>query len=123
MANLISVTASRGARITDVKAVTAIVDKYDYPEALVINIETDDDSAVPDLPLIEIYGHDCLDAYEHGSASGESKLDEFLSELSEFLAEPLIIQVVGHESCRFPLIACEIVVCKGKAVQFNGFKN
>jgi hypothetical protein len=36
--------------------------------------------------------------------------DDFLRELSAFLTEPLVVQTVGYEKCRFPLVGYQYTV-------------
>jgi hypothetical protein len=41
--------------------------------------------------------------------SGEHT-EDFLRELSPFLTEPIVVQTVGHEKCRFPLVGIQFTV-------------
>jgi len=49
-------------------------------------------------------------------------LEEFFKEVAPYLAEPLTIQAVGSEKCRFPLSACEWHILPGAGnVEINSF--
>jgi hypothetical protein len=48
--------------------------------------------------------------------------EDFLREVAPFLAEPLIVQAVGSENCRFPLAACQWLIEPGsKDIRCTGF--
>jgi len=103
MADFLGVTASSGAKIKKdkIKEVKKLMDKYDFSQALECQINNG---------IIEIWGYDwpCLSL-----KNGEDLRNcffEFLKELSPFLSEKLVIHVVGHYNCVFPLSAGEIVV-------------
>ena len=128
MANFIAVTASSGARIKDGKRkeLEAYLEKYstDSEDGELAKIEDGEE------PTLEIYGYGWFTVWEKfTNEDGEEEIDfdtektnEFSLGLAPFLAEPLVIQLVGNEKCRFPLAAWECKVHPDGRVEENGFK-
>lgn len=55
--------------------------------------------------------------------NGIDSTDEFFEGLKQFVGkQPIKIQMIGYEKCRWPLSAMEVVITK-KKVTYNGFKN
>ena len=127
MANFVATTASSGARIKK--------EKRKELEAYLEGFSTDSEDVElviedGEEPTIEIYGYGWFTVWEKvDNEEGEEevvdfdteKTDEFLLGLAPFLAEPLIIQSVGNEKCRFPLAAWEYRVHPDGKIEENGF--
>jgi hypothetical protein len=115
MANFDATTASNGAKIKDgtKEAVEAIIDKYIFNE---LTVQISD-------KYLEVYGYDWLNVGKDGEDEDDMDFaQEFLEEIAPFLAEPLIIQCVGAEKCRFPLSAMEVKVNPDGIIEWNQFK-
>lgn len=119
MANLEAVTASNGATIKQDKKVElkAYLKRYGIgDDAVTVDIEGDS---------LVLYGYGFLYVYplaDDGTDSGVDATEEFLQGLAPYLAEPLIVQVILHEKCRFPLGAWEVKVHPDGRVEYNRFK-
>ena len=118
MADFGAVTASSGAKVTDIEAVRQLLKKYDI-EGLEYKVTNDG--------YFYVYGYEYFSVYteENGYAT-----EEFLEELSTYLDEILVIQSIGGEKCRFPLSATEIIITPAhllkegnSTVEWNSFKN
>ena len=75
--------------------------------------------------FLVLYGYETLQAFPvtDGEADYDTDVtDEFLQGLAPYLAEPLVVQVISYENCRFPLGAQETKVHPDGRVEFNGFK-
>ena len=116
MADLLSVTASSGARIKEGKVgeVEKLLEKYDFSYGLKCQI---------DNGSIEIWENVWPELWlkDDGQCVTDC-LEEFLEELSPFLSENLVIHSVGHYKCVFPFSAMEIVVTPEGVKYRNGFK-
>ena len=113
-------TASNGARIKEGKEeeVKKLLDKYDFSCGLNCQIEHGS---------IEIWGEEWPNLWlkpknDEENADCTDNFEEFLEELSPFLAEDLVIHAVGAEKCIFPLSAMEIKVTPQGVVRGGGFK-
>lgn len=128
MATLQATTSSTRSRI-DPEAkeqIKAIVDEYDFWGAHdEINIDVEEDS--DRNTTINIYGYDVFDPtkpiYEDGEfiEEGDSCAEEFLKRIAPYLEEVLVIEMVGHEKARFPLLAIQWNVWPDGTVQCDSF--
>jgi hypothetical protein len=126
MANFLSVTASNGAEVKEDK----IQELKKYLSTFATNGEDGDMVQIEETPFkIYIYGYDWFQAHRYNEDSVNEEIDfdtevteEFLIGLAEFLKEPLIVQYIGHEKCRFPLAAWEYKVYPNGKLEHNGFK-
>ena len=121
MANLESVTASNGAKIKRGKkdALKKYLQKYTIDSEVVAEIKEGN--------FLVVYGYALLWAYPRVDGKDDYGDDvdvseEFLKGLAPYLAEPLIIQDISHEACRFPLRAQEAKVHPDGRVEYNSFK-
>jgi hypothetical protein len=124
MANFLGITASNGAEIK----VEKILELEKYLSTFATSGEDGDMVHIEDTPSkIYVYGYDWFQAhrYVEGSVSEEIDFDtevteEFLIGLAQFLKEPLIVQCVGHEKCRFPLSAWQYKISPDGELEQNG---
>ena len=133
MANFIATTASNGAGLKDPDAVTKILERYCFDGDLTVEIETSQSSG---QPYLSIYGFEWPEAFkvpdgeiqdefgpDFNVDSGEV-FEDFLKEVAPFLNEPLTIQAIGAEKCRFPIGACEWhVLPSATEIEVNGFRH
>jgi hypothetical protein len=133
MATFVATTASNGARVKDADAAQRVLDRYVWDggvEAVIRNDERDGTSrlcvygtdwpAVWKLPTADYWNGFELD---YDVDTGEI-FEEFLRDIAPFLAEPLTVQTVGTEHCRFPISACEWHVLPGATtIEVAGFKH
>ena len=131
MATFVATTASNGARLKDPEAVAKILDRYFWDGDVTASIETRDGQA-----QLEIYGYDWPGAWRIPDGANRDDfepdydidpgdgLEDFLKEVAPYLAEPLTIQSVGSERCRFPLAARELHIRPGETtIEVNGFNH
>ena len=116
MATFVATTSSNGAGVTDPDAVQKILERYHFDGDLEARIET---SRSDGNPYLSIWGYDWPGAFKvpDGVPPDDFEPDydvdslevfeDFLKEVAPFLAEPLTIQAIGAEKCRFPLCARE----------------
>jgi len=128
MANFEGVTASSGAAIKPEK----LEELMTYLEGFSACGE-DGDMVKIEGNTIQIYGYDWFAVYEKyeviNSDTPEEKevdydndvTDTFLEGLKPFLEEPLIVQSIGNEKCRYPLSAWEWKVNPEGEIQQGGF--
>ena len=119
MANLEAVTASNGAKIKRGKKdeLEKYLQKYYVDDGVTAHVEEGN--------ILVLYGYETLQAFPvtDGEADYDTDVtEEFLLGLAPYLAQPLIVQVISHEKCRFPLGAWEAKVHPDGRVEFNGFK-
>ncbi|MBL8796914.1 MAG: hypothetical protein JNM56_23635 [Planctomycetia bacterium] len=137
MADLISTTASNGPKVTDCEAVQRILERYHPEQDLHVGIGPDEETGAVHF---HIWGHtwprawripegavaDTFDPYESDDTydAGPEDFERLLLEIAQHLAEPLTVQAVGAERCRFPLLAGEWhVEPGGSVVQTSGFRH
>jgi hypothetical protein len=116
MATFVATTASNGPRLLDPEAARRVVERYHWDGDVTESIEHHQADAQSYLAL---YGYDWLGAWKipDGVTPEEFEPDydvdpydgfeAFLRDIATCLAEPLTVQAVGAEKCRFPLAACE----------------
>lgn len=112
MATLQTTTASNWPAIdsASVAEMEVIIDEYAFVgnwEDLTVAVResTDDDSR------LALYGYAAFEASKPILDENEDPIDwehgyteEFLERLAPHLEEPLVVETIGHEKCRFPLI-------------------
>ena len=104
MANFEAVTVSNGARVKDIEAVKRLLGLYEPNSDVTIGLTEE---------WLNIYGYDWPKIFKNDADDEECDEDffeEFLQRLAPLLAEPLLIQCIGHEKCRFPLSAMQVLV-------------
>jgi hypothetical protein len=130
MATFIATTASNGARLKDAEAARRVVDRYCWDGDVEVAIQTDRSA------YLVVYGYDwpgCWkvpegtepDAFEPDfDQDTYDGFEAFLLDIAPHLAEPLTIQAVGTEKCRFPLSACAWHVRPGATeIEITGFQH
>ena len=122
MANFEGTTASNGARIVEGKEaeLQEIISRYGFGEC---SCDIQNTAGGKEL---HIWGYDWLDI-QHTDADYEDGGhdpcgEEFYQLIAPFLVEPLVIQCIGAENCRFPLSAMEVQVRPSGAIEWNQFK-
>jgi hypothetical protein len=129
MATLRATTSSTWSRVdpdaTD--HIDAIVADYDFwgaHEELTIDLHENSDGDT----VISIHGYAAFEASKPVPAEDGSVADrehgyteEFLQRLAPHLEEQLVIETVGHEKCRFPLLAGQWSVWPDGTVQYESF--
>jgi len=118
MANFTGRTVSKPCKVTDPKAVQAILNKYDYDAGIgepevVFELRGDE---------LNVFGYDWLDGNAIGSYDKDGEynpdgLDNLIEALQPYIEDELVIQCVGGERCRFPLSATQLVITKTKIVE------
>lgn len=133
MATFIATTTSNNPRLKNPKAAQKILDRYIWDgdlQALIVKDQLDRKSR------LALYGYDWPGAwripddvnnedfepdYNIDSFDG---FEHFLHEIAPFLAEPLTVQAVGFEKCRFPLAAAEWHIKPNSTkITANGFRH
>ena len=133
MATFVATTASNDPVLGDVDAARRILDRYFFDGDFQAEIQEDGDNGGS---YLSICGYDwpgawkipdgvAKDGYEPDyELDPDEGFDEFLKEIAPFLAEPLTIQAIGTEKCRFPISACEWHVRPGATeIEVNGFRH
>ena len=129
MATLQTTTASNWPTIPSaaVAEVEAIIDEYAFVgnwEDLTVAVrESEDDDS-----RLALYGYAAFEASkpildddgepvdrEHGYT------EEFLERLAPHLEEPLVVETIGHEKCRFPLIGGQWTAWPDGTVRYDSF--
>ena len=132
MANFIATTASNGPRLKDSVAAKGVIASFCFDGDLIVEVETD--SRIHKDYLV-IYGTNWPGAWpmprgtnvedlepNYDEDSGEG-WERFLNAIAPYLDEPLTVQAVGSEKCRFPLAACEWRIEPGNPhIEVNQFK-
>jgi hypothetical protein len=129
MADFIATTASNGARLKDPEAVEKIIGCYVWDGDVEASIQTREGQA-----CLVIYGYDWPNAWKIPEGVNRDEFepdydiddgfDAFLKEVSPYLAEPLTVQSVGAERCRFPLAASEWHIRPGETtIEVNSFNH
>lgn len=129
MATLQATTSSTWSKVdpdaTD--QIESIIDKYDFWGIHTeVNVEVKDNR--DDETIISIYGHAAFDPSkpihdEDGSVVDREHdyAEEFLKRIAPHLEEQLVIETIGHEKTRYPLLAGQWVVWPDGTVQYNSF--
>jgi hypothetical protein len=129
MATLRATTSSTWSRVdpnaTDqIEAIAAEYDFWGAHEALTIDLKENSDSDT----IISIHGYATFDVSKPVPAEDGSVADrehgcteEFLERIAPHLEEQLVVESVGHEKCRFPLLAGQWSVWPDGTVQYESF--
>jgi hypothetical protein len=136
MADFLPTTACNSARIKDHQTVDRIIAGYYFNDHLNVGTSFDAENGMPHL---FIYGYCWPDAWKLPEGQSPEDFDpyssdawddsddgftKFLQEIAPYLLEPLTVQAVGAEKCRFPLAACEWHVRPGaKRLKIGGFRH
>ena len=131
MATFLATTASNGPRLRDPEAAQKVLEGYWWDGDVQALIEADRSDGQAYLAL---YGYDWPEAWKITDGVGredfapdydddpDDGFAQFLLDIAPCLAEPLTVQAVGSEKCRFPLSACEWHVRpSGTEVEVRGF--
>ena len=125
MATFIAVTSSNEARLRRPNVAREILAGYFFDGEVEALIQDADGEAT-----LAVCGYEWPGAWKLAEGSDEPDWEEdsgdgfeqFLLEIAPYLAEPLVVQAVGAEACRFPLVACEWIVRPGaRRIETNGF--
>lgn len=128
MATLQATTSSTWSRVdpTAKDQIEAIADEYSFWGAHAeVNIEVKENS--DGETIISIYGYAAFDPskpiYEDSERVDEEYgyAEEFLERIAPHLEEQLVIETIGHEECRFPLLAGQWSVWPDGTVQYPSF--
>jgi hypothetical protein len=128
MATLQATTSSTWSRVDpDAKdRIEAIVDEYKFGGAHAeVNIGVKENSDGD--TIITIHGYTAFDPskpiYEDDERVDEEYgyAEEFLERIAPHLEEQLVIETIGHEKCRFPLLAGQWSVWPDGTVQYDSF--
>ena len=129
MATLQAATSSTWSRVdpTAKDRIEAIAEEYDFWGAfdeLTIDVKENSDGDT----IISIFGYASFDPskpihdedgavvdHEYGYA------EEFLERIAPHLEEQLVIETVGYEKCRFPLLAGQWSVWPDGTTQYDSF--
>lgn len=97
MANLHCTTTSTPVEVTDEEEVEELLDEYlGIPEKTYVQNGE-----------LHIIGHQSFHPRKEGQPDCT---EEFLDRISQYLEGELVIQTVGNEKCRFPVVACQFRV-------------
>lgn len=128
MATLQATTSSTWSKV-DPEAkdrIEAIADEYNFWGAHTeVNIEVKE--SPDEETIISIYGYAAFDPskpiYEDGSVVDHEygHAEEFLERIAPHLEEHLVIETIGHEKARFPLLAGQWSVWPDGTVQYDSF--
>jgi hypothetical protein len=126
MATFIATTSSNEVRVTDADAVQRVLDRYYWDGDIQALLDGPDS-----FKALVIFGYAWPAAWQLKEGAAEPDWDEdsdegfelFLLDIAPFLAEPLIVQAIGAEHCRFPLVAREWCIRPGDIeIETNGFR-
>ena len=129
MATLQTTTASNWPAIASaaVAEVEAIIDEYAFVgnwEDLTIAVRESED----DDPCLALYGYAAFEASKPILDDNDDPIDrehgyteEFLERLAPHLEDPLVVETIGHEKCRFPLIGVQWTAWPDGTVQYDSF--
>jgi len=96
MANYYGTTVSEGGKLKPAskEAVEAIIAKYNFGE---LNVRVSEENE------LEVWGECSTEAYDidDKERDGGEIFDQFLSEITPYLDETLIVSEVGNEKCRY----------------------
>ena len=129
MATLQSTTTSTWSRINPnaIDQIHAIAEEYNFwgaHEELAVDLKEDENGET----IVSIYGGAGFDVSkpvegEDGKIVDEEPgyTEEFLKRLAPHLEEKLVVQTVGHEKCRFPLVASQWTVWPDGTLRHDSF--
>jgi len=125
MATLNLYTASSHPRVSSREFLEKVLDRYQfrgYTSALTVEVVNEDGT-----DELAIHGRTGFAAYPEENVNNSDDLadpekedtERFLKEIAPFLEEKLVIQTVGHEKIRFPLLASQYTVWPDKTVKYT----
>ena len=129
MATLQATTSSTWSRVDSnaKERIETIADDYNFwgaHEEINIDVKENSDSDI----IISIHGYASFDPSkpihdENGEYVDEEYgyAEEFLERIAPHLEERLVIETVGHEKCRFPLLAGQWSVWPDGTVEYDSF--
>lgn len=131
MATLQASTASNRPTVDPktIETVEAIIDEYEFFGGLdSLNIGVIAPNHEDADPCLELYGYATFDATkpildEDGRVVDreEGCTEEFLKRLAPHLEEQLVVETVGFEKCRFPMLASQWAAWPDGTVEYNSF--
>jgi hypothetical protein len=131
MATLHAVTAANRPRIDPdhVTEVEAIVAAYEYPgHGRDLTVDLDHADTDDHCPQLAIHGESTfavtkpiLDADGAVVDRDHGYTREFFERLAPYLDESLVVETVGHEKCRFPLLASQWTVWPDGPIRCRSF--
>lgn len=128
MATLQATTSSTWSEVDPDAAdqIESIIDEYNFWGVHTeVNVEIKDNR--DDETIISIYGHAAFDPakpiYEDGEVVDEQHgcAEEFLKRIAPYLEEQLVIETIGHEKARFPLLAGQWAVWPDGTIRYDSF--
>jgi len=110
MADFIATTVCQPAIINNVDAVTKIMDNYQFEAEILLQNN-----------LLYVYGYEWFTAWKYKTGDdGTDEVDysndatnDFLEQLQPYIQDELIIQMIGHEKCRY-INAAQITVTQNR---------
>jgi hypothetical protein len=107
MADFIATTVCNPAIITDIEAVEKIMDKYEFEAEVFLQNN-----------LLYVYGYEWFTAFRYDDETDEVDYEndatlDFLKEVQPYIQDELIVQMIGHEKCRY-IGAAQVTVTKDK---------
>ena len=133
MATFMATTASNSPRLKDPESARKVLERYFWDGDIEVTITTDSSDGQPRLML---YGYDWPGAYKIPDNVSRDEFEpdynvepydgfqEFLRDIASHLVDPLTVQAVGSEKCRFPLSACEWhILPRGSKIEVNEFRH
>jgi len=134
MATLQATTASNCPRIDpdSIDSVEAIISDYQFPgilRDLMVEVRdadgSDEDGSNPRLAIRGSGAFDATKPIENADGdvidSDHGHTKEFLERLTPHLEEYLVVETVGHEKCRFPLLASQWVAWPDGTIESISF--
>jgi hypothetical protein len=119
MTDFLAVTACNQPKLKDHMAVERIIAGYFFDPDFNVGTLFDEEDG---RPMLFVYGYVWPEAWKlpadlaredfdpYSSDSYEEGADGFIELLREFaphLDQPLVVQAIGNEKCRYPLAACQ----------------
>ena len=133
MATFVATTASSGARLSDAQTAQRVLDRFFWDGDVRAVIRQDEQDG---LARLYVYGYDWPGVWKlpdgirwedfepDYDVDTVDAFEDFLFAMAPFLAEPLTVQAVGVENCRFPISACEWHVLPGAdSIDVTGFRH
>lgn len=110
MATLQEITASNSPEVTDIEALKEELNSWEYYGGMFDDF-TIEVREYDSKWYLDIFGYvgfqpvntDEIDDEYCGDMSAKVDREQFLATISEYLKEPLVIQYVSHEKCRYPV--------------------
>lgn len=125
MATLALYTASNRPRVSSREFLEKVIDRYQfrgYTTELTVEVVSQDEH-----DELVIHGRTGFAAYPDENVNNSDDLadpekedtERFLKEIAPFLEEKLVVQTVGHEKLRFPLLGSQYAVWPDKTVSYT----